>query len=476
MAKRGLRVVQVSSHDSGGGAAHIARLLHRELLQRGVESRLLVGTRLAGDSAAEILEIDAMRHTWRHRWAVLQGRTSKSTSRGRLFAHACRAIETPSSVIKRLRGHEDFDYPGSHSLIGIAREADVLHLHNLHGGYFDLELLPRLSSIVPTVVTLHDAWLMTGHCAHGMGCERWRIGCGQCPDLTIYPAVMRDATSYNWQRKRRIAAASALLIATPCSWLMEQVQASLLVGGMAGRRVIPNGVDVSVFKPADRAMVRAGLGLPHDAHIVVTVGFSMRVNPFKDFGTLKGALQRLGSAPRERKVIVVVIGDEGPSERFGDVELRFIGRLSEPPALAGYYQSADIYLHPARADTFPSSILEALACACPVVASAVGGIPEQVRSLSGNDLFEGGSAKFAESKRATGQLVAPSSAGDLAAAIERLLSNDSLRKQLAENAAQDARERFDQLDMIGAYAAWYEEIALGDALGRMPALKGGSLP
>lgn len=419
----------------------------------------MVGTRSSNEAGVHELQVDALRHPWRRFWGRTQRRVSAPSLPARLAAHMCRAIAAPRSMIERLRGHEDFDHPGSRALIDIAgRGVDVLHLHNLHGGYFDLELLPQLSASVPVVITLHDAWLMTGHCAHGITCERWRMGCGKCPDLTLYPAVLRDATAYNWKRKQRIAARSVLHVATPSAWLMAQVQASLLAQGLVEGRVIPNGVDLSVFEPGDKLKAREALGLPHDVHILVSVGFSMRVNPFKDFSTLVSSLARLGARPRSKGVIIIVIGDEGAQDRFGDVELRFAGRLSEPAALASYYQAADLYLHPARADTFPSSVLEALACGCPVIGSAVGGVPEQVRSLEG---FEAQGCCSPPTGRAyaTGQLVPPGSPDALTIAIDRLLGDDVLRAQLAENAGRDARVRFDQTHMLNAYLAWYLELA-----------------
>ncbi len=60
------------------------------------------------------------------------------------------------------------------------READVVHYHILHDGYFSLDALPMLSRLKPTVWTLHDQWPLTGHCIYPLGCERWRSGCGAC--------------------------------------------------------------------------------------------------------------------------------------------------------------------------------------------------------------------------------------------------------------------------------------------------------
>ena len=61
--------------------------------------------------------------------------------------------------------------------------------------------------------------------------------------------------------------------------------------------------------------------------------------------------------------------------------MRFVGHQKSAQTVAQYYQAADVYLHAATADTFPRAVLEALACGTPVVATGVGGIPEQVRSL-----------------------------------------------------------------------------------------------
>ncbi len=80
-------------------------------------------------------------------------------------------------LLDTLRGREDFRFPASHRVLELPpRPPDVLHLHNLHGGYFDLRVLPELSARQPTVVTMHDEWLYTGHCAYTLDSERWLDG------------------------------------------------------------------------------------------------------------------------------------------------------------------------------------------------------------------------------------------------------------------------------------------------------------
>ena len=112
----------------------------------------------------------------------------------------------------------------------------------------------------------------------------------------------------------------------------------------------------------------------------------------------------------------------------------------DPKVVARYYQVADVYIHAARADTFPNTVLEALACGTPVVATAVGGIPEQVED------------------GVTGFLMPPGDAEAMAEAIITLLTDDALRMRLGRNAAEDAQRRFTLNRQVEAYLGWYEEL------------------
>jgi len=87
------------------------------------------------------------------------------------------------------------------------------------------------------VLTLHDAWLLAGHYAHSFDCNYWKIGCGSCPDLSIYPVIRRDATAYNWQRKAEIYRTSRLYAFTPSQWLMDWVNQSMLKPGAVASKV-----------------------------------------------------------------------------------------------------------------------------------------------------------------------------------------------------------------------------------------------
>jgi glycosyltransferase involved in cell wall biosynthesis len=359
-------------------------------------------------------------------------------------------VADPIRWAARRSGREDFDFPGTAALLGLhGRTPDLLHLHNLHGGYFDLREFPRLTERVPTILSLHDAWMLSGHCSHSLGCGRWETGCGSCPALWIYPAVPRDATAFNWERKRDLYARSRLHVAVPCEWLADRVRRSMLMPAVRELRVIPFGVDLDVFRAADRPSVRTGLGLDPSRRVVLVAADALRERTFKDSEAFRGALERLRGEAADAQWIA--LGEEGPDLQVGAVRLRRVAMESDDRQLSRWYQAADAYVHPTRADTYPLMVLEALACGTPVIGTAVGGVPEQIASAS----FIRGAHEGAGRDEATGAVVPAGDPLALAAAIEGMLALDSgARAALSANAARTAREKFDRRRHAREYLDW----------------------
>jgi glycosyltransferase involved in cell wall biosynthesis len=444
-----MRILQVNLLDQRGGAAQVAWNLHRAYRSRGLDAYLAVGRKLGRDqNTFEILH--KQYKTPYTRFLLRSGQKLEALSanaRGIGLGRLGGLLISATQLQQRwdvFLGREDYLAPGTiHLPECLGGEVDILHLHNLHKdwmndrrNYFDLRALPVISRRVPVLLTLHDAWLLSGHCAHSTGCERWLSGCGHCPDLAIYPALRRDGTAYNWKRKREIYRQSCLHVIAPSRWLMEKVERSILSEGMVSSRVIPNGVDLSVFHPGVED--RSALGLPLDVHILLFAADGIRTNKMKDFQTLRLAISRV--AERIPNVLFVALGEAGPSETMGQAEIRFVPYEKDPRLVARFYRAADLYIHASKADTFPNSVLEAIACGIPVVATHVGGIPEQIR----------------EGK--TGFLTPPGDPQEMAARIEQLLTDDVLRNKMGKNAAEDACRRFDLNRQVDEYLAIYQEI------------------
>jgi len=424
-----MRILHVNSSDLGGGAERVAAVLCREARAAGNDARLAVGHKLGDDADVSAIADVGAGGAWRRFWL--------ERGSGRLT----RAIADPLRVIDRALGREDFRYPASRALgRGGEPPPDVLHLHNLHGGYFDLRGLPELCRRQPTFVTMHDPWLLTGHCAHPFECERWETGCGHCPDLGIYPAIRRDATAGNWRRKATIYRDSRLYVAAPSQWLMQRVERSMLMPAIAESRVIPNGVDLDVFNPADRERARAEAGFDVDDVVVLFVAKALQRNRFRDHRTLRAAVEQVTAEWPGRNLTFVALGERSTADESVQARIRFVPFQADPQAVADYYRAADLFVHATRADTFPNVVLEASACGTPVVASRIGGIPEQII------------------QDRTGDLVPASDAQALAAAIVRRLGDPSRRRAMGEQAASVVRRRFDSRTMAREYLDWYAQV------------------
>src|SRR5215471_7513162 len=456
-----LRILTVNSSDGGGGAEGSAWNLFHTYRARGHKSWLAVGYKKTEDPDVLVIA-NGLGHYPDD--GVERGfRWLQNKIRGvRRLEKYYRTLRHPRQLVEEPLGLESFCHPGTRGILHLSAEKpDILHCHNLHGNYFDLRALPWLSRQLLVIVNLHDAWLLSGHCAHSFDCERWRTGCGRCPYLSTYPAIHRDATAYNWRRKRAIYAHSTVYVTTPSQWLMRKVEQSMLAPAIIEARVIPNAVDLSLFRPYDKRQVRMALSLPPNPQtkILLFTANGIQRNRWKDYKTMRAAVALVAERLQGQDVLFLALGEDAPAERIGRAEVRFVPYQKDRGAVARYCQAADVYVHAARAEVWGLTITEALACGTPVVATAVGGIVEQVKGLGIAD--SGGC--HADLNRyslddATGILVAAGDAQGMACGVERLLQDNPLRLRLGENAVRDAVQRFDIQRQADAFLRWYQEI------------------
>ena len=445
-AERPLRVLHVSAADHMGGAEQVGHMLFDAQRARGHEAWMAVGKRTREHPAVFEIPNDRRRHAWaRACEAAAAALEPMSNVKGikRVQLTLRETIGQPMRTRARKRGEEDFEFPGTAELLSLAPAMPhLVHLHNLHSprGYFDLRRLPEISRRVPTIVTLHDAWLLAGHCAHSFECERWRTGCGACPDLSIYPPVDRDATAFNWRRKRDVFAASRVYVSACSQWLLDRARESLVSPAIVEGRVIYNGVDRSIFCPGDQVEARAAVGLPVDGPVLLFAANGVRNNCFKDFKTMRASLAIVAERWAGPAVTFVALGEDCPPEQVGRATIRFVPFQRDPNVVAQYHRAADVYLHAARADSLPIAILEAFACGRSVVASRVSGIPEQIE--------EG----------VNGHMAPVGDAETFAARVLELLADPVKRAAMGERGAALVAEKFDVRQQVEAYEKWYREI------------------
>ena len=255
---------------------------------------------------------------------------------------------------------------------------DVVHLHNLHGYYINIELLFRYikERNIPTVWTLHDCWAMTGHCTHfnAFGCEKWKTQCNHCPLKKTYPSSkFLDRSEKNYQEKRTaFTGVKDMIIATPSAWLKSIVKQSFLQDYDV--QVVNNGIDTSIFKPTPSEL-RKQYGLEGKK---IALGVANGWGPHKGLKYLK---QMAMDLPDEWKVVAVGLSDEQltqlPDGMLG------IKRTNSPQELAAWYTTADVFVNPTLEDTYPTTNLEAQACGTPVVSFDSDGAAETVLQEKG---------------------------------------------------------------------------------------------
>ena len=442
-----MNILQVNFLDSRGGAAGAARSLHNVYPDLGHSAWMVVGHRLSDDN--RIFHIDYNSITQKHKTGKLFGYLRAALRRigGFELDPNPPRFQNLVSACKKMVGHEIYFNPNTKHILQVPPQIpDLIHAHNLHEKYFDLKYIPWLSRQLPFIVTLHDAWAFTGHCAHFIECQHWKAGCGQCPDLARPIALEKDGTRYNLEKKRRIYAKSALYVVTPSAWLMDQVEESILMEGCRLKRVIPNGIDLKVFYPDKKSKAREFLGLPQNSQIVLfVVSGAIKGNRWKDFDTIFEALKILDQT-RKNKLELLFIGlgsEENLRETQGNLEIRLLPYEKNPSTMAEYYRAADVYLHAAHIDNYPTVILEALACGTPVIATDVGGISEQI--IDGE----------------VGYLVPKGDAALMAERTRQLISDPHLNRRFAKAAVLKANVRFGEQEMVDAYLDFYQQ-ALSD--------------
>jgi glycosyltransferase involved in cell wall biosynthesis len=445
MSKNRLTVLSANSSAVGGGAEKVTLSLHLEYLARGIDSWLALGCNNWGGAQALQIPNDDRRSWWARAVlgpaAKISDRSVRRTDAAWMASRGLRILAEPDRYARVLRGFEDFDFPETAHLAELPpTPPDILHLHNLHGSYFDVRQLPALSAACPTILTMHDAWLLTGHCAYPLDCEHWRTGCGECPYLDIFVPIPRDQSAANCRVKREAIAASHLGLATPSRWLMHMAEEAGVIGPNLEPRVIPNGVDTKVFRPGDKAAARDALGLPHNRKVVLFAGRGIKDSPFKGIATLTEALDIVASSPEAHDMLFLALGSDAPPTLLNRTELRYVPYTKDSAEVARYYQAADLYVHPARAENLPLAVIEAMACRTPVVASDVGGIPEIVVNGESGLLFE------------------PGNAPALAQAVVEMLGDEARLAQFAEVSARRVAEHFTLDRQVEAYLDWYAEL------------------
>ena len=335
-----------------GSTGGIMMKEHRELLAIGEESFVFWGRGRAAEGEREMrfasdLEVEA---------DVLQTRLD-----GKAGFHS-------KSATRRLLARLDVIRP------------DVVHLHNLHGYYLNVEMLFEWLAAHNCRVewTLHDCWAFTGHCAYFtyVKCAQWKDRCAYsspCSQLNTYPKTYSKASClWSFEQKRQLfnlVPVERMKLITPSQWLAGLVGESFLAKYPV--EVRHNTIDTSVFKPISSDFrERYGIG---DRFMILGVA-----SPWTERKGLADFVRLAGELDSEKYAIVLV----GLSEKqMKELPAGIVGlqRTDSREELAGIYSTANVFFNPTVEDNYPTVNLEAEACGTPVVTFDTGGCRETIK-------------------------------------------------------------------------------------------------
>lgn len=299
--------------------------------------------------------------------------------------------------------------------------SDVVHYHLLHNGYFSLLTMPKLTRLKPSVWTIHDPWLMTGHCVYPYACGRWKTGCGECPDLKTFMPMWFDNTSYMFKVKKDILERSQVEIVVASRYMLEMASLSPILRNKQ-IHYIPFGVDLDVFKKIDKVAVRERYNIDPNS---LVISFRNTSNEFKGLKYIMEALDRIDLANYPVPIVLLTIDRKGTyslfNEKFKTVEL---GAVTDESTMADFYNCSDLFLMPSTAEAFGMMAIESMACGTPVIVFKGTSLPDVTFSPSG-----GVSVPMGDSEA-------------LYHAIHRLLMDSQERAAVGEAAIEIVREHY----------------------------------
>ncbi len=360
-----LKIVHLNTYDGNGGAGRACLRLSDALNGIGVDSKVLVYYQFGNNPAIHNLS----------KGPIAKAKAVFNIMAERYLAKAFSKKEgkTPfslqwfgKSVIKNK----------------LVQEADVIHIHWVNHGFLSPKFLAELDELEkPIVWTFHDSNAFTGGCHVRYSCENFHRQCGNCPLLKM--SGPKDISHQTWKRKQKAYSEVNFNVVAPSNWMAQSVKESSLLG-LRHTSVIPNTIEVDVFKPYVKAEAKKILKIAPEKFVLMSGFMPSKNDKHKGTQYLIDALFELSRRPEipNEQIELVIFGnkDEANVPKF-PFKTTFLGTINKDEHLAKCYAAADAFITPSLEDNLPNTVMESLACATPVIAFTTGGIPDMVKHL-----------------------------------------------------------------------------------------------
>lgn len=347
-----MRLLQINTVINSGSTGRIAEEIGLRIIEKGGESFIAFGRKTERPSKSHKIQIGNKQDIFLH------GIGTRLTDR-----HAFFSKKATENLILQI----------------IKANPDIIHLHNIHGYYLNIEILFNYLSNVktPIVWTLHDCWPITGHCTHFsyINCEKWKTHCEKCPQKKEYPAsYWLDNSFKNFQRKKDLFTSINNMTIVPVSnWLAQIIRESFL--NKYPFKVIHNGIDTEVFKPQDTSNLCKRYQIQDKFVLLGVASVWNQRKGFQDFMELNNLLSD--------DEIIIMVGLNKQQIKSLPQNMIGIERTENISHLVELYSLADIVLNLSFEETFGLTTIEGFACGTPGIVYNCTASPELMSSKTG---------------------------------------------------------------------------------------------
>lgn len=345
-----IKVLFVSTHDCGSGAANSSLRIFQAVKSVGIQAEMLVQWKLSAEDYVTSCNSRFLSKQF-------------TRLRYRLERHRVRQIQDEY--------HTFFSYGNTSPKDTIdyinGSNADIVHLHWINAGFLSIQDIGKINK--PIVWSLHDMWPFTGGCHYAADCEAYASHCGNCPVLRA-PAP-RDASNSIALSKQEHFPDSIWLVGSS-NWITNKAKKSPLFA--TSRTIcIPTPVDAPMDR-IDRDSARKALSLPLNKRLIL-FGAQNVADSRKGFEYLLSALKLIGDTQTE-----LVLFGRDRNIQLSEIPIKnhSLGLLTDPDTLKQLYVAADVLVVPSIQENLSNIILEGLSHRCPVVAFDIGGNSDMI--------------------------------------------------------------------------------------------------
>lgn len=410
-----MKILHLSTAETNGGAALAANRLHKGLQKASIQSRMLVYLKKTDDWSVYGPEtkFDKYLYHWNTIYnsiPVLLYPSRKKT----LFSPAV-TTNVDISIIR------DFN-------------PDIVHVHWVGKGFFSIKNFKKIDK--PILWTLHDMWPFTGGCHYDGGCGKYETTCGACPQLGSHR--MHDLSYKILAQKVRTWKNIGITIVTPSNWLAGCASNSSLFRNN-DIHVIPNGLDLEIYKPINRDIARQLWSLSQEKKYILFGAVKATDDRRKGFSFLSQALKLLSGIIKENSIELIIFGATEPEMQVDyGFKVHYMGELHDDVSLVSLYSAVDVFVAPSQQDNLPNTVIESMSCSVPVVAFEIGGMPDMI------------------DHKVNGYLARPFSPDDLAYGINWVLEQSERYHQLSEAALGKVKNTFGLQKSVEQYKNIYK--------------------